>query len=68
MRFPRFMSVREDKGIEDASTPEFLAKMYRDQQAAGKDLTGADEGDLVDVDLEADEEVEEEEDVSEEDK
>ena len=67
MRFPRFMSVREDKGIEDASTPEFLAKMYRDQQAAGKDLTGADEGDLVDVDLEADE-VEEEEDVSEEDK
>ncbi|KAI0663494.1 ATP-dependent DNA ligase [Cubamyces menziesii] len=68
LRFPRFMSVREDKGIEDASNPEFLAKMYRDQQAAGKDLTGADEGDLVDVDLEADEEVEEEEDVSEEDK
>ena len=45
------MSVREDKGIENASTPEFLAKMYRDQQSAGKDQTGADEGDLVDVDL-----------------
>ena len=43
------MSVREDKGIEDASTPEFLANMYRSQQAAGKDQTGADEGELVDV-------------------
>ncbi|KAI0630379.1 ATP-dependent DNA ligase [Trametes polyzona] len=51
LRFPRFMSVREDKGIENASSPEFLAKMYRDQQSAGKDQTGADEGDLVDVDL-----------------
>ncbi|RDX55136.1 ATP-dependent DNA ligase [Lentinus brumalis] len=49
LRFPRFMSVREDKGIEDASTPEFLANMYRTQQAAGKDQTGADEGELVDV-------------------
>ncbi|OBZ68078.1 DNA ligase 3 [Grifola frondosa] len=52
LRFPRFMKVREDKGIEDASTPEFLAKMWRDQQAAGKDQTGADEGDLLDVDIE----------------
>ncbi|KAI0358467.1 ATP-dependent DNA ligase [Trametes cingulata] len=51
LRFPRFMSIREDKGIENASTPEFLAKMYRDQQSAGKDQTGADEGELVDVDL-----------------
>ncbi|RPD59828.1 ATP-dependent DNA ligase [Lentinus tigrinus ALCF2SS1-6] len=49
LRFPRFMSLREDKGIEDASTPEFLANMYRSQQAAGKDQTGADEGELVDV-------------------
>ncbi|KAI0775738.1 ATP-dependent DNA ligase [Trametes elegans] len=51
LRFPRFMALRDDKGIENASTPEFLAKMYRQQQAAGKDQTGADEGDLVDVDL-----------------
>ena len=43
------MSVREDKGVQDASTPEFLANMYRTQQAAGKDQTGADEGELVDV-------------------
>ncbi|KAI1794145.1 ATP-dependent DNA ligase [Ganoderma leucocontextum] len=49
LRFPRFMSVREDKGVEHASTPEFLAGMYRRQQAAGKDQTGADEGELVDV-------------------
>ncbi|KAI0374018.1 ATP-dependent DNA ligase [Pilatotrama ljubarskyi] len=65
LRFPRFISVREDKGIEDASTPEFLAKMYRDQQSAGKDQTGADEGELVDVDLDdgpvEDEEVSDEE-------
>ncbi|KAI0645719.1 ATP-dependent DNA ligase [Trametes meyenii] len=51
LRFPRFMSLREDKSIENASTPGFLAKMYRDQQSAGKDQTGADEGELVDVDL-----------------
>lgn len=52
LRFPRFMSVRVDKGVEHASTPDFLAGMYRTQQAAGKDQTGADEGELVDVDLE----------------
>ena len=43
------MSVRGDKGVEQASTPDFLASMYRAQQAAGKDQTGADEGELVDV-------------------
>ncbi|KAH9931109.1 ATP-dependent DNA ligase [Epithele typhae] len=49
LRFPRYISSREDKRVEDASTPEFLANMFRSQQAAGKDQTGADEGDLVDV-------------------
>ncbi|KAJ9616564.1 hypothetical protein H2200_000283 [Cladophialophora chaetospira] len=38
MRFPRFLKVREDKGIEEASTSDFLAGLYRKQEGrAGKD-------------------------------
>ncbi|KAI1609209.1 DNA ligase 1 [Exophiala viscosa] len=33
MRFPRFLKVREDKSIEEASTSEFLAGLYRKQEA-----------------------------------
>ena len=33
MRFPRFLKVREDKGIDEASTNEFLAGLYRKQEA-----------------------------------
>ena len=33
LRFPRFMKKREDKGIEEASTNEFLAALYRKQEA-----------------------------------
>jgi DNA ligase-1 len=33
MRFPRFLKVREDKGIEEASTSDFLASLYRKQEA-----------------------------------
>ncbi|KXT00813.1 hypothetical protein AC578_2958 [Pseudocercospora eumusae] len=33
MRFPRFLKVREDKSIEEASTNEFLAELYRKQIA-----------------------------------
>ncbi|KAK6442994.1 hypothetical protein LTR95_000707 [Oleoguttula sp. CCFEE 5521] len=33
MRFPRFLKVREDKSIEEASTSEFLASLYRKQEA-----------------------------------
>jgi DNA ligase-1 len=33
MRFPRFLKVREDKSIEEASTSDFLADLYRKQEA-----------------------------------
>ncbi len=49
LRFPRFMKVREDKGIEESSTPELIAKMWADQQGKGKNQGGADDGELIDV-------------------
>ncbi|KAK3110380.1 hypothetical protein LTR53_015393, partial [Teratosphaeriaceae sp. CCFEE 6253] len=33
LRFPRFLKVREDKSIEEASTNDFLAGLYRKQEA-----------------------------------
>ncbi|KAI1773290.1 ATP-dependent DNA ligase [Hypoxylon cercidicola] len=33
LRFPRFLKKREDKGIEEASSNEFLAGLYRKQEA-----------------------------------
>jgi len=48
LRFPRFVRVREDKSVEQASTTEFLAGMYRVQQEPGKDLGAADDGHLID--------------------
>ena len=35
MRFPRFLKVREDKGIEEASTADFLAELWWKQEARG---------------------------------
>lgn len=32
MRFPRFLKVRDDKSIDEASTNEFLAALYRKQE------------------------------------
>jgi DNA ligase-1 len=33
LRFPRFLKVREDKSIEEASTADFLAGLWRKQEA-----------------------------------
>ena len=59
LRFPRFIRVREDKTLGTASTPEFLANMYRSQQRTGAAREGADDGDLVDVSMEEESEAEE---------
>ncbi len=36
MRFPRFLKVREDKSIDEASTSDFLAELWRKQEAKVK--------------------------------
>jgi DNA ligase-1 len=51
LRFPRFLRVRHEKGVEQASTPHFLGNMWRTQQAQGEVKGGNDEGDLIDVDM-----------------
>jgi DNA ligase-1 len=48
LRFPRFVRVREDKSVEQASSTEFLVGMYRGQQEPGKDIGGADDGYPID--------------------
>jgi DNA ligase-1 len=51
MRFPRFLKVREDKGIEEASSDEFLADLWWKQEARAPSTTVGkaleeDEGEL----------------------
>ena len=36
MRFPRFLKIREDKSIEEASTSDFLAELWRKQEARAR--------------------------------
>ena len=44
MRFPRFLKIREDKGIEEASTSDFLAELWRKQEARVKSGDGIEDG------------------------
>ena len=37
MRFPRFIKIREDKGIDEASTGKELAAMWEKQNEASKE-------------------------------
>lgn len=44
LRFPRFLKVREDKSIDEASTNDFLAGLYRKQDVkSAAENTGGDE-------------------------
>ncbi|KAL4970112.1 putative DNA ligase I [Aspergillus stella-maris] len=45
LRFPRFLKVREDKSIDEASTSDYLALLYRKQgeRARAEETTNADQ-------------------------
>ena len=43
MRFPRFLKAREDKSIEEASTSDFLAELWRKQEARVKPGDGIED-------------------------
>ena len=53
LRFPRFLKVREDKSIDEASTPDFLACLYRKQEARAE--TNADSIPAKEIEEEAEE-------------
>ncbi|EMD00004.1 hypothetical protein BAUCODRAFT_63974 [Baudoinia panamericana UAMH 10762] len=59
LRFPRFLKVREDKGIEEASTNEFLAGLYRKQMVRVEEGGGGGGGGGMGQVQEAEEEEEE---------
>lgn len=58
LRFPRFIRLREDKGTMEASTPEFLASLWKKQQGKGTEGKGVDDGELMDISPEASEDEE----------
>ncbi|KAL7905641.1 ATP-dependent DNA ligase [Trichoderma velutinum] len=54
LRFPRFLKKREDKGIDEASTNEFLANLWRKQEVKAASSTSkngdAEMEDVLDAD------------------
>lgn len=54
LRFPRFLKVREDKSIEEASTSDFLANLYRKQEA--KAVHNGDAGPVKEIEEKDEEE------------
>ncbi|KAF2087178.1 ATP-dependent DNA ligase [Saccharata proteae CBS 121410] len=44
LRFPRFLRVREDKSIDEASTSDFLAELWRKQEAKAPASKNVEEG------------------------
>lgn len=50
MRFPRFLRVREDKSIDEGSTSDFLAGLWRKQEARATTEGHGDGGVAVDED------------------
>ncbi|KAF7544051.1 hypothetical protein G7Z17_g10254 [Cylindrodendrum hubeiense] len=55
MRFPRFLKKREDKGIDEASTSDFLAGLWRKQGATAAVSTQAGQGEAGEQDVEEEE-------------
>ncbi|KKP07736.1 DNA ligase 1 [Trichoderma harzianum] len=57
LRFPRFLKKRDDKGIDEASTNEFLANLWRKQEAKAASSTSKNgEAEVEDaLDVEQDE-------------
>ncbi|KAB5545776.1 hypothetical protein GE09DRAFT_218807 [Coniochaeta sp. 2T2.1] len=61
LRFPRFLRVREDKGVEEASSSEFLAQLWRKQEAKAPEKKGEVVGDEAGEGIEGAEGYEDEE-------
>lgn len=50
LRFPRFLKVREDKSIDEASTSDYLALLYRKQSDRARAEETANTDQIMDVD------------------
>ncbi|KOS17936.1 DNA ligase 3 [Escovopsis weberi] len=48
LRFPRFLRKRDDKGIDEASTNQFLAGLWRKQEASSRSSKNGEGRDIAD--------------------